>query len=157
MIFIAIVLAGLSYVSFLTLWVKLPVWIRRLILRYPLFFDIVISVAMFVGFGSTLIGLIATALLDAMLVLTFSFGKDFLLPREVQRPQPGIGLNVTPIIHGRSDSRRVLVTILQSLTMVVGWAFKALSQIETARSQPEIPRWQTKAAKALPPTNNGAN
>lgn len=86
MIFIAIVLAVLTYASFLTLWFKLPVWIRRLVLRYPLFFDIVISVAMYFGFGLTIVGLIATALLDAMLVLTFHFGQDFLVPKESRLP-----------------------------------------------------------------------
>lgn len=68
-------LAGLTFVGFALIWMKLPTWVRKQITRFPLWFDFVITAFIYMFLGQTLTALLASALFGILVSVYLYIAK----------------------------------------------------------------------------------
>lgn len=72
----ALVMASVTYIGFMLIYIKLPRWMRKLIYYFPLIPDLSAAVLTYVIMGGTATALIAAALVGIMFSVTLKFNPD---------------------------------------------------------------------------------
>lgn len=75
MITTAFTMAGLMCAGFILVWVKLPRFLRRLVVKGGLLTDIMVSVGAFLAFGATLTAMLAASIVGIMVSVALLGGK----------------------------------------------------------------------------------
>jgi hypothetical protein len=76
------ILAIITFIAFALIWIKLPLWAKKHIARWPLLFDIILSAAVYLFLGQTLIALMAAGFFAILISLYLLIAKGIYFPQQ---------------------------------------------------------------------------
>ena len=74
------ILAIITFIAFALIWIKLPSWAKRHIVKWPLMFDIILSGAVYLFLGQTLMALMAAGFFAILISLYLIIARNLYFP-----------------------------------------------------------------------------
>jgi hypothetical protein len=129
MIMNALVLAAVSVIAGAFLFLRLPLWLQRLIFRHSVIFDVLISLGSYFFFGGSATALLAAGILGLMVSGIFTLCHHFgIAPAAAMRSPTQTARVVTDLRRG--NARYLARTVMKLLIAALGQVHRSLVQLQ---------------------------